>query len=72
MKKITFSKIMKRISIALHPYRKSPNAPIYEEISEMCGTTPDRVYKIAHGAHIHNYEESVTLTELKRRGIVHE
>lgn len=70
MKKVTVSKIIKRISIMLHPYRKSPNAPIYVEISDMCGTTPDRVYQIAHGAHIRNYEDSVTLTELKRRGIV--
>ena len=72
MTKITLTKIMKRISIAVHPYRKSPNAHIYEDIADMCGTTPDRVYRIAHGSHIHNYEDSVTLTELKRRGIVHD
>ena len=70
MGKNTLSKIVKRISIMLHPYRKSPNAAIYEDIGEMCGTTPDRVYHIAHGSHIRNYEDSVTLTELKRRGIV--
>ena len=70
MAKITLAKLLKRISIAMHPYRKSPNAPIYEDIAEMCGTTADRVYKIAHGSHIHNYEDSATLTELKRRGIV--
>lgn len=70
MGKITVSKIVKRISIMLHPYRKSHNAPIYEDIAEMCGTTPDRVYKIAHGSHIRSFEDSATLTELKRRGIV--
>ena len=72
MTKITLTKIIKRINIAVHPYRKSPNAPIYEDIADMCGTTPDRVYRIAHGSHIHSYEDSVTLTELKRRGIVHD
>ena len=70
MAKITLAKLLKRISIAMHPYRKSPNAPIYEDIAEMCGTTPDRVYRIAHGSQIHNYEDSATLTELKRRGIL--
>ncbi|MDO4202484.1 MAG: hypothetical protein Q4D25_10280 [Bacteroidales bacterium] len=70
MGKNTVSKIAKRISIMLHPYRKSPNAATYEDIGEMCGTTPDRVYQIAHGSHIRNYEDSVTLTELRRRGIV--
>ncbi len=70
MKKTTPSKIIKKISIMLHPYRKSPNAPTYEDIAEMCGTTPDRVYRIAHGSHIHSFEDSATLTELQRRGIV--
>ena len=70
MKKITLSKIMKKVSIMLHPYRKSPNAPTYEDIAEMCGTTPDRVYRIAHGSHIRSFEDSATLTELQRRGIV--
>ena len=70
MGKITVSKILKRISIMMHPYRKLHHADIYEEIGEMCGTTPDRAYQIAHGSHIRNYEDSVTLTELKRRGIV--
>ena len=70
MTKIALTKIIKRISIAMHPYRKSPNAPIYEDIAEMCGTTADRVYKIAHGSHIRDFADSATLTELKRRGIV--
>ena len=64
--------IVMRVSLALHPYRKSSKALTYEAISDICGTTPDRVYQIAHGSHIRSYEDSVTLTELKRRGIVHE
>ena len=64
--------IILKVSTALHPYRKSSHALAYENISDMCGTTPDRVYQIAHGSHIRSYEDSVTLTELKRRGIVHD
>ena len=70
MTKVTLSKIMKKVSIMLHPYRKSPNALTYEDIAEMCGTTPDRVYRIAHGSYIRSCADSATLTELQRRGIV--
>jgi hypothetical protein len=70
MGKFSWAKVVKRFGIMIHPYGKSHHAHDYEIIADMCGTTPDRVYKIAHGSSIRSFADSATLTELKRRKIV--
>ena len=54
----------------IHPYKRSHKSRVYEEIAEICGCTPDRAYRIAHGAR-HSVQEANTIVpELIRRGII--
>ena len=64
------SKALRYILSGGHPYKHSPIRPIYEEIAKICGTTPDRVYKIAHGARLSSFEDEAIVAELMSRGII--
>lgn len=53
-----------------HPYKLSVQSQVYEEVANICGTTPDHVYKIAHGKKASSFEETAIVTELLRRGVL--
>lgn len=53
-----------------HPYKMSLQSYVYEEVAEVCGTTPDRVYQIAHGAKLKTFDDTAIFSELKRRGVI--
>lgn len=42
----------------------------YEEIAEICGVSPDRVYKVAHGKRANDIETMSIMAELINRGII--
>lgn len=53
-----------------HPYKQSTHRKQYEEIADICGSSPDRVYAIAHGARCKTFIDDSILSELMRMGIV--
>lgn len=59
-----------RILIWMHPYMRSSKSHVYEEIAEICDSTPDRVYRIAHGGRISHREANTIVPELISRGIL--
>jgi len=53
-----------------HPYKLSHQRGQYEEIADVCGTTPNKVYWIAHGRKTSNFLDDAVVSELRRRKIV--
>lgn len=53
-----------------HPYKKSVMRKEYEEIAEICGVSPNRVYKVAHGKRDNDIETMSIMAELINRGII--
>lgn len=62
--------IVRRLQTLRHPYLRSPRRHIYEEVAENCGSTPDHVYKIAHGARPSTFDDTAIVSELVRLGIL--
>lgn len=61
---------LRRITSLGHPYKKSLNRHLYEEIAEICDCTPDRVYQVAHGAKCKSFIDDGIMAELKRCGLL--
>ena len=53
-----------------HPYQFSIHQGDYTDIAEQFGSTPDRVYQLAHGAHKRNGRERKILSALHEHGII--
>lgn len=62
--------LQQRFLLWIHPYKRSHKSRVYEEIAEICGCTPDRAYRIAHGARHTDREANSIIPELIRRGII--
>ena len=64
------NKILDYIMTGGHPYRKSRRKKEYEEIAELLGESPDKVYMLAHNPRLASFYDSAIIAELTRRGIL--
>ena len=64
------NKILDYIMTGGHPYRKSKRKEVYEEIAELLGESPDKVYMLAHNPRLASFYDSAILSELANRGIL--
>lgn len=66
-----FREFWRKIKTGGHPYKASQGRKIYERIAMKTETTPDRVYKLAHGMEAEFASDVDVQEELVKYGILY-